>query len=194
VPGIFAAGEAAGGLHGANRLAGHGLVEGQVMGALAGESAARFAGARPKTDVSDALVRQTWERFRSRVCAGNGATPAWRIKDELAAVMRKHGGYVRSQEGLELASGAVDRMEAELAGSSQAATGLALMDAIEARHLIVTARQVLGSAMARKESRGAHIRSDFSGKDDDGFRLHMTASTRKDGTLSIGTKPVGSPH
>ena len=71
VEGLFAAGEAMGGLHGANRLAGHGLVEGQVFGALAGAGAARVAAAKRGTVMSGTACNRAWEGFRARVGLGS---------------------------------------------------------------------------------------------------------------------------
>lgn len=190
VEGLFAAGEAMGGLHGANRLAGHGLVEGQVFGALAGDAAARLASRKKGQCMSDTVRRRKWEEFRHLVCGGSTSTKSWEIKRAVASTMNTGGSYVRSQSGLEAALRRIQYLEVELSGMKTPPTGLALLEAIEARHLIITAQAVLRSALYRKESRGAHVRSDYAKIDDANFKWHVSVSRAIDNSMLIGSRAL----
>ncbi|WP_374442050.1 FAD-binding protein [Stella sp.] len=180
VPGLFAAGEATGGVHGASRLAGNGGGETIVFGVIAGEAAARAAGSPPAADVAAAL-----DRLRQ---VPRGAADAGRLKDRLRATMSRHVGLYRTGDGLRSALEEIAEMEGELAGGT-AADGLdGIVDAIEARHMAVTARMIATAALRRTESRGAHQRRDHPERDDARWLVHV--AFRADGgrleTFEIG--------
>ncbi len=180
VRGLFAAGEAAGGLHGANRLAGSGLIDGQVFGAAAGRSACVCARANRGRAFPDHLATRAWESFRATVGGGRRVIRAWEIKDRLASVMSECGGVLRTGDGLETGIGQVTELADELATIAEPVPGLDMQEAIEVRHLVTTAELILRSALMREESRGAHLRSDFPERNDARFRRH-TVIRREDG-------------
>lgn len=190
VEGLFAAGEAVGGLHGANRLAGHGLVEGQVFGRLAGSGAARVASRKRQKTMSTIAYQRAWDIFQSRVGSGRSTTQPWEIKMALAAVLSEGGGYIRTQARLEAALQRIGQLEVELSEMKAPPTGLALQEAIDARHLVLTAQAVLRSALQRKETRGAHMRLDYPDRDDSNFKIHIAVFQTGDGVMNIGTRVV----
>ncbi|HYC46641.1 MAG TPA: FAD-binding protein [Burkholderiales bacterium] len=192
VEGLFAAGEAMGGLHGANRLAGHGLVEGQVFGTLAGLSAAQVAKAKQQHSPSPPRRRfvEQWDCFRERIGVGASPTQPWEIKEELASVMTEGAAYVRTDEGMRTALEKVKDLEVELREMKLPAPGLALQEAIEARNLLTTAKVVIRAALHRKETRGAHMRSDYPGRDDAKFKVHIAVSRARDGVMDVAERPV----
>ncbi|MFC4563873.1 L-aspartate oxidase [Nocardiopsis mangrovi] len=148
VPGLYAVGEAAcTGVHGANRLASNSLLEGLVF---AGRIARALAGRPTATGASaagSALVRP------------HGlADPA--TAGELRAAMSRHVGVVRDGAGLAAARAALDRIAAASAAPGAAEPGIA---AWEATNLLTVAAFVAAHAEARRESRGAHWRSDHPG-------------------------------
>src|SRR2546423_3654550 len=150
IAGLYAAGEVTcTGVHGANRLASNSLLEGLVFGARAGEAAGNEAAAT----IEQAEPRD-WDI---------GEKADWRIDDgtraEVKRVMWNRVGIVRNEETL--------------------TTAIAELEAIAARQLntrswnfVTLARLVAEAALSRRESRGAHYRSDYSERDDASFRHH----------------------
>jgi succinate dehydrogenase/fumarate reductase flavoprotein subunit len=172
-PNLFAAGEAAGGVHGASRLAGNGAADVIVFGGLAGRHAADHA-ARASASARD---RDRIERNAlaplQRASGGEGAPSPDDIRDAVRATLLEGAGLYRSREGL---GKAIVRLEA-LAQAARA--GLALrtqrdsLRALEAAHMVATGLHVARSALARTESRGAHQRTDHAARDDANWLRHV---------------------
>ncbi len=164
VPGLFAAGEVAGNVHGANRLAGNALTETQVFGASAGGAAAREAlggGSCGPTEgqVSDAerlIGRFTTTRRRA-------ARPA-AIKRRIQELMWANVGLVRNGRDLSATAGALEEIAEDVAHPSVAPVAgysYELQEALEIQGMLTLARLVVLAADRRKESRGHHYRSDY---------------------------------
>jgi len=172
VPGLFAAGEAAGNLHGANRVSGNALAETQVFGAIAGESAARFAAGRgfsgaEKTAAAVAEVREACRNLR--VTRADGLRP-FQIRERLQETMWQNCGVEREAEGLRRGRADLETLRKDLMPLLSVSAGEAeaigrypqeLQDAWELKAMIGLADQVLAAALAREESRGNHNRLDF---------------------------------
>jgi L-aspartate oxidase len=162
--GLYAAGEAAcTGVHGANRLASNSLLEGLVFGAAAA-SAMLEDDAKPSTEPELApppspATTHTEEQ-----------TEKWIVN--LRMLMWKHAGLLRSAEGLNRAKLALEEMAFDIPRGHT-------RRAIEARNLHQAAMLMVESALARKESRGAHYRNDFPQRDDKGFRKHSVLERGK---------------
>jgi L-aspartate oxidase len=126
-------------VHGANRLASNSLLEGLVFGARAGRAMRSHAGSSP----------------------GNAERPVWTIPDVTVSQLRdlawKHGGILRSREGLESAIATLENMNS----TPVAVPGLL---AIELRNIFEVTGLIARSALWREESRGAHYRTDFPEK------------------------------
>jgi L-aspartate oxidase len=151
VEGLYAAGEVAcTGVHGANRLASNSLLEGLVFGARAGARAATEA---PRT-ITSAEPRD-WDF---------GEAADWRIDDgtraEVKRVMWDKVGIVRDEQGLKAALGALEEIAARRLNT-------------RSWNFVTLARLVAEAALSRRESRGAHYRSDFPNRDDANFRKHL---------------------
>jgi L-aspartate oxidase len=156
LPGLFAAGEVAcTGVHGANRLASNSLLEGLVFGALAAEAMVEEQGIGYRVEGSEgaAVVEQ------AEVATGEAATERWIA--ELRELMWKDAGLLRDRTGLERAQ--------------RGLVALAVMmprgvhrRAVEARNLHCVAELMVVAALGREESRGAHYRNDFPGRDEVG--------------------------
>lgn len=185
VPGLFVAGETAGGLHGASRIAGNGSSDALVFGALAGEAAARVKGA--SRDWAP-LVRTVEDRLRAPE-AGGGGTPIDELKKELRATMSARAGIRRT--GAELAHGIeeVAALSRRLEKDAQARTLVDSIAVSEVRHMITTGFAILSSAEHRTESRGAHQRRDFPATDE-AWLTHIAARRGRDGQLEINRAPV----
>ncbi|MEP9347708.1 FAD-binding protein [Xanthobacter sp. KR7-225] len=187
VPGLFSAGEANGGSNGANRLSGNAITEAFVFGRTAGCSAAAFAreaGAAPAEVPPAALDLVRAETPKA------GENHAGLIA-ELQALMAADVGPFRTEEGLARALAGIAALKARLGDLPPAAPGpydMARLDWFDLRTMLLVAEVVTRSAIARKESRGAHQRDDFPAMDP-AFVLHHTVRLEGD-RLVLGRTPV----
>lgn len=154
IPGLYACGEVAGGVHGANRLGGNALADTQVFGRRAGKAAgmapARKNGADP---VQIDTIRKRLDAFAE----GDVHPPT--VVRSLQTAMWEGAGIFRTATDLEKTIGIIDHL-ATL--NLKAATPLNLVDCCIARHMLVCATLVVRGALLRKESRGAHVRRDIT--------------------------------
>jgi succinate dehydrogenase / fumarate reductase flavoprotein subunit/fumarate reductase (CoM/CoB) subunit A len=186
VPGLYAAGELAGGANGANRLSGNALPEAVVFGERAGEQAAQFA-ARNKTAKWDDKAAQPHLDLVRKVSgknAGNGVSPG-QLMGELKKLMWEKVGAFRNANDLEEARCRVHSMRRndldDLAVPAQPAYNTSLVEWLELRNGLLAAEAVATAALGRQESRGAHQRDDFP-KSDDRFLANQRLSLH-DGEL-----------
>jgi succinate dehydrogenase/fumarate reductase flavoprotein subunit len=187
VPGLYAAGEAAGGANGANRLSGNAIPEALVFGERAGRSAAAYAANRaPGWEPHAAAIAV--ERIR-RLCEGRrGDISAATVLDELRELMWTEVGPFRTAAGLRRAAARLAEMRA---GLSEVAImpgwvfNPTVADWFELRAGLSAAEAVAHAALAREESRGAHQREDFPETDPVWARSQYLRMTR-DGTLAVG--------
>lgn len=169
VPGLYAAGEAVGGTNGANRLSGNAITETFVFGERAGYASARAA-RRSAPTWDEKQTRATIEQFqllRSRR-SSHGGTPV-ALQSELQKIMWEKAGPFRTGDKLAAALERIREMKEQelpmLAVANQDSYNLDLQDWFELRAMLTTAEAVVGSALARTESRGAHQREDFPDSD-----------------------------
>ena len=163
VPGLFAAGEAAGGANGANRLSGNAIPEALVFGEVAGRSAALFAAKRPMPALSGGAA-EIVEQIRSLAEGRNGDVAACELLDELRQIMWRDVGPFRNAAGLARATGRIEEIRTALPKLSLPAGrrfNPALADWFELRGSLIAASAVAHAAAARIESRGAHQREDY---------------------------------
>lgn len=158
LPGLFACGEVAGGVHGANRLGGNALAETQVFGKRAGES----AGMSGKSDAgvrSDQL--EAWEKRLSDF--ENGTINPADIRNRLKDLMWKGAGIFRTADGLREVLAGITALNA----MNPCAKGRqGLKDCCIVQNMLCTANLIARSALIREESRGAHVRLDVPGTPD----------------------------
>jgi L-aspartate oxidase len=165
VPGLYAAGEAAGtGVHGANRLASNSLLEGLVFGARAGRKM------RDELKVSSGRVAD----LPPAVGYSNGPLPlpVETFINQIQEVMWRQVGIVRTPDGMKKAIAALEEMGPKLAHPRTRRE-------YEARNLQIVGRLVARCALAREESRGAHYRTDFSDHNDVKFKKHSVVEDEK---------------
>jgi succinate dehydrogenase / fumarate reductase, flavoprotein subunit len=167
VPGLFAAGEAAAGLHGANRLGGNSLSDLLVFGRRAGLAAANHAKqvASPAMDPAqlERAEKEALEPFQRK----NGDNP-YAIHRDLQATMQNLVGIFRNRDDVQRALGELEKLRQRLArvsveGSRMFNPGWHL--ALELKSLLTVSEAVARSALVREESRGAHSRIDFPNLD-----------------------------
>ena len=176
VPGLFACGECAAGLHGANRLGGNSLSDLLVFGQLAGGGAhayVRELDRRPSVDDAqvDAIVRRATDILNRE----SGANP-YLIHERLQQVMQQYVGIVRTEEDLMKGLMELDALKAEAAGvkahgASQYNPGW--HEALDLHSLLITSEAVARAALMRQESRGAHTRLDYEGERDEWGRYNI---------------------
>lgn len=166
VPGLFAAGEVSGNIHGANRTSGNALAETQVFGARAGRRAAEFAARRQPPALDEAQAAQEIRRLSSFFAERSDGLRPIEVKRKIKTVMHDHVHYLRSAEGLQTAIRSLQRIGAEDLPRLEVVPRPQVYnyeweEAIEVVHMLALAEIVAASALARQESRGHHWRSDF---------------------------------
>jgi succinate dehydrogenase / fumarate reductase, flavoprotein subunit len=173
VPGIFAAGEAAAGLHGANRLGGNSLSDLLVFGRRAGLAAAAHAKKGSAASLDDSQVQQA-EKELLAPFSHTGESP-YAVHRDLQTVMQSLVGIYRTAEDLERAQTELQMLKARAAaasveGSRMFNPGWHLSRDLQS--MLVISEAVMKSAIARTESRGAHSRIDFPDLDDAWGKKH----------------------
>jgi succinate dehydrogenase flavoprotein subunit len=165
--GLFAAGEDAGGVHGANRLGGNGVADSIVYGARAGDSMVQYLTAAERAEPSQAQVRELAKGWSRSLTLQRG-TNAFALRQELEVLMWEKVGIVRNgpdlQAALEELAGLQERAR-QVKTSGDPAFNLEWNEAINLANLTVGAEMVARSALYRRESRGAHYRSDLPESD-----------------------------
>jgi fumarate reductase flavoprotein subunit len=192
VPGLFVAGEDAGGVHGANRLGGNGVANSTVFGGIAGDVMPGWVKAHgafhePDQHALDAAVA----RCRAPLAQPAGDVNA--IREALYEVMWDDVGIIRDAASLTRAAGKLDELDARLDAtgveSGDLAFNLTWHDWLNLKSLILVSKSIRCAAMAREDSRGAHFRTDFPDvRDLENSRY--TCVTWQDGRFAITNKPV----
>ena len=161
--GLFAAGEDTGGVHGANRLGGNGVAESTVFGGIAGDVMAAFVAGRPRPRLSAAALEAAAARCAAPLGRAGGAE-VYAIQRELRDLMWERAGLVRDAEGLGVAAVTLQRLteRLEVVGvPGHGSLNTAWQDWLNLDSQLTAAQLVVASALARRESRGAHWRRDF---------------------------------
>jgi succinate dehydrogenase / fumarate reductase flavoprotein subunit len=177
--GLYAAGEVAGGMHGANRLGGNSLSDLLVFGRRAGAAAAAFAAeAPPVGDVDQEQLRRAEEELAAPFDRPGGEDP-YRLHADLQAVMQSLVGIFRTGSDLEVALERLAGLRARWAqvrvvGSPAYNPGWNLY--FELQNMLVCSEAVARSALQRTESRGAHARLDHPGLDPEWGKRNSTVS------------------
>ena len=164
VPGLFAAGEAAGGVHGAARLGGDGLLDPIVFGARAGRSAALAVNGTP--EVSEHAVeeaRAAVERTLADAPADLAALA--KLRDQVKRTMWEHVGILRNGKAIAAAIPVLEDVALQV-NSIRVRTLRQFKARLETLNLARVGRMIAGAALRRTESRGAHFRTDFPQRDD----------------------------
>ena len=194
VAGLFAAGEAVGGANGANRLSGNALSEAFVFGERAGRFAAagicERVGSWPKEAASSAVDEIMAGRHVTTRQSGPGLAGMLATLQEL---MWQDVGLLRTANGLANARALVHDMRQDIGnhpGASDHRFALSMQDWFDMRNSLITAEAIIAGAQARKESRGAHQRSDFPRTDSD--QAHNLTTCLDGEDLRVMTTPLVS--
>ncbi len=193
VPGLFAAGECAAGLHGANRLGGNSLSDLLVFGKRAGEYAARFAQESPGVHVNAAEVEEAARRALAPFERHGGSEGPYQVQEALQQAMQNHVGIVRTESEMRRALGEIGELtrRAErvvVPGNREFNPGW--HTALDLRHLLIVSEAITRSALARKESRGGHFRDDYPDKDPAYATFNFVTRRAPDGTMTLERAPI----
>jgi succinate dehydrogenase / fumarate reductase, flavoprotein subunit len=193
VPGLFAAGEVAAGLHGANRLGGNSLSDLLVFGRRAGQYAAKFAGDRPKANPSVSEADAAVQRALAPFDRAGGAEAPYAIQHELQQMMQKLVGIVRQEEEMVEAVNNVRALRSRAAkvgvqGNREYNPGW--HTALDLDNLLAVSEAIALAAIERKESRGGHFREDYPDKVAEYAKFNIVIRKGPDGSMQLERRPI----
>jgi succinate dehydrogenase / fumarate reductase, flavoprotein subunit len=192
LPGLFAAGECAAGINGANRLGGNSLSDLLVFGKRAGEFAAQFAKenslGKIRNDQIDLAAREALVPFDR----GDGENP-YQIQKDLQELMQDNVGIVRTESEMQYALGQLQQLKqranrAAVTGNREYNPGW--HTTIDLKNLLTVSEAVTRAAVERKESRGAQFREDYPEKADRFSKVNTIISKAPDGSMQIRLEPL----
>jgi succinate dehydrogenase / fumarate reductase flavoprotein subunit len=195
VPGLFAAGECAAGLHGANRLGGNSLSDLLVFGQRAGSHAARFAkehrGGNTDLGQVDEAARRALAPFE-REAGGDGTGP-YGIQHDLQEMMQELVGIVRREEEMARALAGLAKLRERASRArvdGNRAYNPGWHTALDLGPLLTVSEAVARSALERRESRGAHFRDDLPKPDPAFSRLNVVVKKGPGGEMRVERRPI----
>jgi succinate dehydrogenase / fumarate reductase flavoprotein subunit len=192
VPGLFAAGEVAAGLHGANRLGGNSLSDLLVFGKRAGEYAAKYAKQSPSVSVNSAQADAIANEALAPFNRSTGPAP-YEVQHKLQEMMQDLVGIVRREEEMQKALEALaelKKMAATVVVHGNREYNPGWHTALDLRNLLTVSEAVALSAIARKESRGAHFRDDYPNKSEEAAKFNHVIKLQPDGSMQLSREPL----
>jgi succinate dehydrogenase / fumarate reductase flavoprotein subunit len=192
VAGLFAAGECAAGINGANRLGGNSLSDLLVFGKRAGEFAAKFAKENSLGDVDNAKVdiaaREALAPFEQ-----NGGENPYEVQQDLQEIMQDSVGIVRHESEMKSALEHLGKFlqrvkRVGITGNREFNPGW--HTALDLKNLLTVSEAITRAALERKESRGAQFREDYPNKDDAFGKVNTIISKAADGSMQVRLEPL----
>jgi len=195
VPGLFAAGECAAGINGANRLGGNSLSDLLVFGKRAGEFAAKFAKENslgtigpPQAEQIESAAREALAPFER-----TSSESPYQVQKDLQDTMQDLVGIVRNESEMREALGKIDDFKkraenAAVSGNREYNPGW--HTALDLKNLLAVSEAITRAALERKESRGAQFRDDYPDKDDQFSKVNTMISKAEDGSMQIRLEPL----
>lgn len=197
VPGLFAAGEAACvSVHGANRLGGNSLADAVVFGKVAGEGAVAYVAEHSQADAKQALddAAKYWENRFTEVTSRKDGRPIAEIRDEMANAMWNKVGIFREESKMQEALATINKLIEEYktcyVGDTNRTFNMAFVNYVEVGSLLTVAKAVVMGALRRQESRGSHLREDYTKRDDAKFLNHTLITLNANGEYEVGQRDV----
>jgi succinate dehydrogenase / fumarate reductase flavoprotein subunit len=192
VPGLFAAGECAAGINGANRLGGNSLSDLLVFGKRAGEFAAKFAKENSPGQTDNGRIELVAREALAPFDRSNGENP-YQVQKDLQDTMQDLVGIVRNEsemrEALEAINGFKKRAEkAAVTGNREYNPGW--HTALDLENLLIVSEAITRAALERKESRGAQFREDYPDKDNAFGKVNTIVSKAADGSMQVRLEPL----
>jgi succinate dehydrogenase / fumarate reductase, flavoprotein subunit len=193
VPGLFAAGECASGINGANRLGGNSLSDIVVFGKRAGEYAVRYARQQAARPVSDAQTNAISAIALAPFDRGDTGEVPYKIQQDLQATMQDLVGIVRNERDMMEALAKLEQLKARAERSG--VTGhreyhSAWHTALDLRNLLTVSEAIARSAIERKESRGGHFREDHPAQDKAWSTVNVQVTRAADGGMTVRRVPI----
>ena len=194
-PGLMAVGEAGcASVHGANRLGSNSLIDLVVFGRAAAIRAGQVIDRKSAIPSPNAAsVEKIMDRF-DRLRHANGSAPTAVLREKMQRAMQEDAAVFRTQESLENGCKRISQIWGELKDIKVTDRSMIwnsdLVETLELENLMVNAITTVYGAEARKESRGAHAREDFSARDDATWRKHTLAHVSEDGKVTLSYRPV----
>ncbi len=196
VPGLFACGECAAGMHGANRLGGNSLSDLLVFGYLSGKNAAGYAQKTSgHSEIDQERVREIVQNATGILNREVGTNP-YLLHEELEKNMQRNVGIIRTEDELKAGIEQIERIreeagKAKAKGASQFNPGW--HEALALRNLLITAEAVGKAALIREESRGAHTRSDFPGELEQWLKYNIVIRKGAQGRMELHKEERPAP-
>ncbi len=192
LPGLFAAGECAAGINGANRLGGNSLSDLIVFGKRAGEFAAKFAQENEHGTINNEEIAQTVKWSLEPFEKQNGENP-FALQHELQDLMQLNVGIVRNEDEMQTALIGVRELKKRLENVS--ATGNIDFNpswhtALDMHNLLNVSEAITLAAIERKESRGGHFREDYPNKEKEFSTINFSVKKGADGEIEISSIPI----
>jgi succinate dehydrogenase / fumarate reductase flavoprotein subunit len=195
VAGLFAAGECAAGINGANRLGGNSLSDIVVFGKRAGEYAAQYARANTARPVSDAQVAAIERSALSPFDRGSDGEIPYKVQQELQHTMHDLVGIVRTESEMQealtrLADYGARAQRVGVTGHREYHSGW--HTALDLRNLLTVAEAITRSALERTESRGGHFRDDFPTQHPEWGKHNVLTARGADGAMQVTRIPIAA--
>ncbi len=194
VPGLFAAGEVAAGLHGANRLGGNSLSDLLVFGKRAGEYAAAWAKEHAAPAPDEGQVRDAAAAALAPFDRASGENP-YTIQHDLQDMMQDRVGIVRTEADMAAALDGLAALHRRAANSRVEGNreyNPGWHTALDLENLLAVSEAVARSALDRRESRGAHFREDHPTKSDEYARHNTIVSRGPDGSMRLRRQAIAA--
>jgi succinate dehydrogenase / fumarate reductase flavoprotein subunit len=196
VPGLYAAGECANvSVHGANRLGANSLLDTVVFGRRSAEKAADYVRTIPNEDIpTKSYVEKDLKKIKN-IIESEGNLRVSEVRNEMAKAMTEGIGVFRDQKSMEYAKSVVEKTKIKYRDSLKIDNkgkvyNTDLLFALELENMIDCAESIVHGALTRKESRGAHFRTDITGRNDKDWLKHTLIYKKNDGEIKIETPDV----
>ena len=192
VPGLFAAGECAAGINGANRLGGNSLSDLIVFGKRAGEYAAIFAKENQHGTIDSAQIGKITKDALAPFERDGGENP-YIIQQDLQELMQANVGIVRTHDEIIQALNGIDVLRNRAARVSVPGNidfNPGWHTALDLQNLITVSEAIARAALAREESRGGHFRDDFPAKDSEFAEFNFSLKKSRTGAMEISKVPL----
>ncbi len=192
VPGLFAAGECAAGLHGANRLGGNSLSDLIVFGKRAGEYAAIFSRENAHGTIDEGKIKAIVNESVAAFERSSGDNP-FQVQYDLQEMMQDLVGIVRNEGEMQKAAEELKKLRERAAkvrviGNREYNAGW--HTALDLQNLLTVSEAITLAAIQRKESRGAHFREDYPNKDAESGTFNLVIRKGADGQMEITRQPI----
>ncbi len=193
IPGLLAVGESAcASVNGANRLGSNSLAKCLVFGTESGKTAAKIITKRKHPQIDPKQIKDEQSRIQ-KIIQRTGKENPHAILEEMNEVMESHAGVIRNEKGLQEGLKNISTLKEKIKNveipQKNTIFNMELINLLELENMLDLSECILISALARKESRGAHFREDYPQRDDQNHLIHYHLGL-ENGKLKLSEKPV----